>query len=182
MRALSRLLLPLFAAVLSAPTLSFAATLFDVPTEEMLRQSGEIRQQLNLQNTQAMLWLQAEGATREMLRERQARRERLLIELGAALSTAVPLRDLAKKIAAEEDLSLLETRRNRELWLDVDASLDDASRQAFRAAIRQQLEKPQGSKDARKDGEPSPARETPRENRSGRRGQGGGTGGGMPRF
>jgi hypothetical protein len=168
----------LFAAVLSAPTLAFAATLFDVPSEEMLRQAGEIRQKLNLQNTQAMLWLQAEGATRDMLRERQARRERLLIELGAALGTALPLRDLAKKIAAEEDFSLLETRRNRELWLDIDASLDDASRQAFRSAIRQQLEKPEGSKDARKDGETSPARE----NRGGRRGQGGGTGGGMPRF
>lgn len=172
----------MFAAVLSAPTFSFAATLFDAPSAEMLRQAGAIRQQLKLQNNQAMLWLEAEAATHAMLRERQARRERLQAELGAALATPVPLRDLAQKIAAEEDLSLLETRKNRELWLDVEAALDDANRQEFRAAMRQQLEKPEDSRAARKEGDGGPAREAPRESRGGRRGQGGGMSSGMPRF
>lgn len=172
----------MFAAVLSAPTLLFATTLFDVPSAEMLRQAAEMRQKLNLQNNQAMLWLEAEAATHAMLRERQARRERLQAELGAALTTALPLRDLAQKIAAEEDLSLLESRKSRELWLDVEAALDDANRQELRAAMRQQLEKPEDARTVGKEGDGGPAREAPRENRGGRRGQGGGMSSGMPRF
>ncbi|MHB1590696.1 MAG: hypothetical protein ACYCTW_04065 [Sulfuricella sp.] len=113
---------------------SFAMLLMDAPGEEVLKQSAEIRLRLNLTANQQVLWQQVETRTREMVRERQARRERLQDELKSSPDDRkIELRDLAKKIDAEEDLGSQEIRKIRELWLTLDDALDDIHGAVYRA-------------------------------------------------
>ena len=163
------------------PSGSYAATLFDVAPDVLLRQSSEIQQKLNLSANQRMLWLQVEGKARDMLRDRQIRREQLLAEFGAQLSAPLELRDLARKIVTEEDRSLQESRRIRELWLDIDDALDDSQRRIFHLAMLDQMSKIDPAADTgRTTNKPAGSRD---EGQGARRRGGSGVGGGsMPRF
>ena len=182
------MLAALFASVaLAAPIGAFAATIFDVAAEEMLKQAGEVRQRLNLTANQATLWFKAEARTREILRERQARHERFQAELNAALGSPGSLRDLAKNLAAEDELSLQENRSSREMWLGIDDALDDVQRQGFRAFIRELLARADAPQDARREALPKPAGDGNNDHGGKRGGRGGGmggsmSGGGMSRF
>lgn len=133
---------------LSVSLASDAVTLFDIAPDALLRQSAEIQQKLNLSANQRMLWMQVEGKAGTILLDRQSRREQLLVEVGSRLTAPVELRDLSKKIAAEEDLSLQESRRIRELWLDIDDALDDSQRRIFHLAMLDQMNKIDPAADA----------------------------------
>ena len=138
----------LAAVALSVSFATDAVTLFDVAPDALLKQSAEIQQKLNLSANQRMLWMQVEGKAGTILLDRQSRREQLLVEVGSRLTAPVELRDLAKKIAAEEDLSLQESRRIRELWLDIDDALDDSQRRIFHLAMLDQMNKIDPAADA----------------------------------
>ena len=168
----------LFAAViLVVPGPAFAATIFDAAPEEMLRLASAARQKFNLSASQATLWFQAEAKTREILRERQARRERLLAEMAAGLNAPAGLRAAAKEIAAEEEVSLQETRLIGDIWLAIDDALDSAQRAGFRAEIRALMRWTAPSAEARHEAAPNPAPSGGRRGRSG--GMGGEFGGGI---
>lgn len=157
---------------------SYAMLFMDVQGEEVLKQSAEIRQKLNLTANQQVLWQQVESRTREMVRERRARRERFQAELKSSLDDRkIELRDLAKKIDAEEELGSQEISKIRELWLTLDDALDDTQRQAAHAFLREQIDR----FDQIKESSMKPEGEVKRESRGGRMSRGGGMGG-NPRF
>lgn len=183
MKFAKRLAALVFAGLgMTGPLPSYAMLLMDAPGEEVLKQSAEIRQKLNLTANQQVLWQQAESRTREMVRERRARRERLQAELKSSLDDRkIELRDLAKKIDAEEDLGNQEIRKIRELWLTLDDALDDGQRQAAHAFLREQLDRFDQIKESPKESSMRPEGDAKRESRGGRMPRGGGMGG-YPRF
>jgi hypothetical protein len=157
---------------------AYAMLLMDAPGEEVLKQSAEIRLRLNLTANQQVLWQQVESRTREMVRERRARRERLQAELKSSLDDRkIELRDLAKKIDAEEELGSQEIRKIRELWLTLDDALDDTQRQVAHAFLREQIDRFDQIKESPKESSMKPEGEAKKESRGGRMPRGGGMGG-----
>ena len=53
----------------------------------------------------------------------------------------IELRELAKRLDAEGDLSNQESKQLRELWLTVNDALDDNQRQIIRAVLADQLQR-----------------------------------------
>ena len=160
------------------PIASFAATTFDIPSESLFKQSVELQQRLNLTANQRMLWFQVEAKAKDVVRERQARRDRLQSELRASLNSPTELRDLSKQIAIEEDTALKETRRLRELWLDLDDALDEPQRARLHVAMWEQITQLDGAQDTPKTAARSDQNQGQRRSRNG----GGGGGGVTARF
>ncbi len=132
------------------PISSFAATTFDIPSESLFKQSIELQQRLNLTANQRMLWFQVEAKAKDIVRERQARRDRLQSELRTSLNSPGELRELSKQIAMEEDTALKEARRLRELWLDLDDALDEPQRARLHVAMWEQINQIDSAQDAPK--------------------------------
>jgi hypothetical protein len=83
----------LFAFAVGAAGSTLAVPLMDLLAEDLLPMASEFKKPLNLNANQQTLWLQVEGRSRTVLRERQHRREALQEKAGrpaAARAVAEP--------------------------------------------------------------------------------------------
>lgn len=128
------------AAVLALPALGLAAPVADTPGMAMLDDAPQWRRQLKLSADQAVLWAEAERATRALLRARRLRRLALQTEVEDALDAQAETQDFAARFAAEEATLREEDGRNRALWDAFAAALDDGQRRIFSAAVRAQVD------------------------------------------
>jgi len=146
-----------------------AAPLMDLRAEDVLPMAAQLRTSLALNPNQQLLWQQSEARTRALLRERQARRERLQKQaVQLAANPNAELRELGTAVEAEAAASAREDQQLRAAWLTVNDALDDRQRGAVLRLLADQLERV-------RDGAP-PAREG-----AGREGGHGGPGGGRGR-
>ncbi|TFW29724.1 hypothetical protein E4L98_03460, partial [Duganella callida] len=131
------------ALVLSAAIApAFALPVMELKAEDYLPMASELKKSLNLNTNQATLWQQTESKTRNLLRERKARRERLQEATLAGAQTAnVELRDVAKAIDAESALSASEEKQLREWWLTVNDALSESQRQIVAQTLAEQLQR-----------------------------------------
>ncbi|HEY8026920.1 MAG TPA: hypothetical protein VIF60_20430 [Burkholderiaceae bacterium] len=119
---------------------ALALPAMDVPFEVLMAQGGELKQMLNLNPNQQILWRQSEARIRSILDDRRRRRERLQSDLLHGLdSPNTELRDLAKSYDVEAEQSHLEDRQMRELFLTVNDALNDTQRQAVLHILNDQL-------------------------------------------
>lgn len=122
-----------------------AATASAVPIAEMrlqdlLPMAPDFKTELKLNANQQILWQQVESKTRQLLRERQSRRERLQAGVQQALASPnLELRDLLAGMDNESTVSLAEEKQVRAWWLSVNDALDERQRQAVAVFIAGQL-------------------------------------------
>jgi uncharacterized membrane protein YgcG len=154
---------------------AFALPVMEMRAEDYLPMAAELKKSLSLNTNQQTLWSQTESKTRNLLRERKARRERLqAATLAAAQGANVELRDVAKAIDDETNLSTAEEKQLREWWLTVNDALSESQRQAVVQMLSEQLQRVPDSGSA-----PRPERkEEGGEHRGGKGGGRGGMGGG----
>jgi hypothetical protein len=131
----------LAAAMLAfAAAAAFASPVMDMRAEDLVPMASEFRQELKLNANQQTLWLQVEGRSKALLRERQARRERLQAALKTGLaSPKAELRELNAALEAESAASTREDQQLREWWLGVNDALDDGQRQQVASMAAEQL-------------------------------------------
>jgi hypothetical protein len=100
-----------------------------------------IQEALNLNANQQTLWLQIEGPSRAMLRERQHRREALQEKAKTLLGKPdVELRELGALVEAESaPPRAQEDKQLRELWLSLNDALDDGQRRQVATLVNEQL-------------------------------------------
>lgn len=150
-----------------------AAPLMDLRAEDVLPMAAQLRVDLALNANQQLLWQQSEARTRTLLRERQARRERLQKQaLQLSGRPDAELRELGTAADSEAAASAQEDRQLRAIWLTMNDALDDGQRNKVLRFLADQLERV-------RDGAP-PAREGGA-GREGGHGPGGGPGGGRGR-
>ncbi len=114
----------------------------DVEADVLMAQSADLKQALNLNANQQILWRQVEAKMRLILEERRHRRERLQGEFKQDVGNGkTELRDLAKLYDNETDLSYREDKQLRELFLTVNDALDDTQRQLVLTALNDQLQR-----------------------------------------
>lgn len=174
MRVLSRMAAALLAAVaLSA----HAVPVMEMKAEDLIPMAGEFRKSLKLTPNQQILWQQIEGKTRTLLRERQARRERLQAATQQGLEASnVELRDLVGALEAETAASAAEENQLRAWWLELNDALSDPQRKQAAQFLTEQLLRVPDKGPGGGEGRP---REDGEHSRGGhRRGMGGGMGGG----
>jgi hypothetical protein len=160
----------------SAP--AFALPLMDMRPEVLLAMAPDFRKTLNLNANQQTLWQQVEGKSRSILRERQARREKLQQQAKARLEAPnAELREAGALLDAEEAASAAENRQLRELWLTVNDALDDSQRKLVLTFVGEQMQRVDGPEGH---GGPAGKEEGGRGRGHGRGGMGGGMGGGRP--
>jgi hypothetical protein len=128
------------ALIAGACVSALATPVMEMRAEDLLPMASEFKKSLNLNANQQTLWLQVEGRSRAVLRERQSRREKLQAALKAALlGSKIELRDLNGAIEAEAAASAQEEKQLRELWLGVNDALDESQRQQVATLISEQL-------------------------------------------
>ncbi|HEU4844025.1 MAG TPA: hypothetical protein VFT05_07160 [Burkholderiaceae bacterium] len=140
-------LLPFRVRHLGAALLFGAATLpalavpvMELRAEDLLPMASDLKTSLNLNANQQILWQQTEGKTRALLRERQARRERLQAASKTGLDAAgVELRDLAGAMDAETATTAAEEKQLREWWLTVNDALSESQRRVVANQLAEQL-------------------------------------------
>lgn len=131
-----------FALALTGSAASMAIPLMDMRAEDMLPMVFELRDQLKLNANQQTLWLQVEGKSRAILRERQSRREHMQAQAKAMLEKKdVELREVNALIDAETGMSAAEDKQLRELWLGVNDALDDSQRRQVATFANEQLQR-----------------------------------------
>jgi hypothetical protein len=153
---------------------AYAIPAMDVQIEDLMAQTGDVKKSLNLNPNQQVLWQQVESKMRTILGARHRRREQLQSDLKRGLGDPrTELRDLAKKVQAEADLSYPESKQLREFWLTINDALDDAQRQKILLLLADQLQRvaDQGHECKSNDQPPPPNRGKQRP---------GGMGGAMP--
>lgn len=150
---------------------TYATPVMEMRAEDLVPMAAEFRTELKLTPNQSTLWQRVEGRSKAILRERQARRERLQASLKSRLDVPkVELRDLNGAIEAEQAATLEEDKQLRGMWLEVNDALDDSQRQQVATMIGEQLMRVAGAE----------RREAPRgEEKGGKRGGAGGKRGGM---
>ena len=117
-----------------------ATPVMEMRADELLPMAPEFRKSLKLNPNQQTLWLQVENKSRAIVRERQARRERLQQALKTGLAGAkIELRDLDGAVAAESATSAQEETQLRALWLGVNDALDENQRQQVASLFAEQL-------------------------------------------
>ena len=172
-RSLTRLMGALVLAGACSAALAIPVT--DMRAEDLVPMAAEFRAELKLTPNQLSLWQRVESRSKQMLRERKARRERLQESLKNGLAVPkVELRDLNKAIDAENAASAQEDLQLRGMWLEINDALDDTQRQQVATMLGEQLMR------VTPEGRPAPRGEEKGEKRGnggGRRG--GGMGGGM---
>lgn len=137
---LQRLIVALALGAALSP--AFALPVMEMRAEDFLPMAAELKKSLNLNPNQHILWQQTESKTRNLLRERQARRERLLAAtLEGSKGANVELRDLAKAVDEETTASALEEKLLREWWLTVNDALNETQRQAVLQLVGEQLQR-----------------------------------------
>lgn len=150
------------AMVLATAALSASAVpIAEMRLQDLLPMALDFKTELKLNANQQILWQQVESKTRQLLRERQSRRERLQASVQQALASPnLELRDLVGGMDNESTLSLAEEKQVREWWLGVNDALDERQRQAVAVFIAGQMARvmdggaPHGESRAREGGEP----------------------------
>ncbi|NYE62922.1 hypothetical protein FHW58_004144 [Duganella sp. 1224] len=121
---------------------AFALPVMELRAEDYLPMADELKKSLSLNANQQTLWAQTETRTRNLLRERKARRERLqAATLAGAQGANVELRDLAKAIDEETTISAAEEKELREWWLTVNDALSESQRQTVAQTLSEQLQR-----------------------------------------
>lgn len=119
---------------------AFALPVMEMRAEDFLPMAAELKKSLNLNANQQILWQQTESKTRNLLRERQTRRERLqAATLEATKGANVELRDLAKAVDEETAAAAGEEKLLREWWLTVNDALNETQRQTVVQLVGEQL-------------------------------------------
>ncbi|MCX7293040.1 hypothetical protein [Janthinobacterium sp.] len=117
-----------------------AVPLADMRLEDLLPMAPDFRTELKLNANQTTLWQQVEGKSRQLLRERKARRERLQAAVTQGLQAPrLELRDLLAGMDNESTVSLAEEKQLREWWLSVNDALDEHQRQMVAQFIAGQM-------------------------------------------
>ena len=117
-----------------------AVPVAEMRLEDLLPMAPDFKAELKLNANQTILWQQVEGKTRQLLRERKARRERLQAAVTQGLQAPrLELRDLVAGLDNESTLSLAEEKQVREWWLSVNDALDESQRQAVAQFIAGQM-------------------------------------------
>lgn len=150
------------ALVLGTAALTASAVpIADMRLQDLLPMAPDFKTELKLNANQQILWQQVESKTRQLLRERQSRRERLQASVQQALaSPGLELRDLVGGMDNESTVSLAEEKQVREWWLSVNDALDEKQRQAVAMFIAGQMARvmdggaPHGESRGRDGGEP----------------------------
>jgi hypothetical protein len=174
---LQRLTAALALSAALSPT--FALPVMEMRAEDFLPMAAELKKTLNLNPNQQTLWQQTESKTRNLLRERQARRERLQAATLAGTKVAgAELRDLAKAVDEETTVSANEEKLMREWWLTVNDALNETQRQAVVQLVGEQLLRVPDNGAASHEGG-APRKEGGGERRGGHKGGMGGMGGGV---
>ena len=154
---------------------AFAVPVMDMRAEDFLPLAADLKQQLKLNANQQTLWQQTESRTRNLLRERKSRRERLqAAALTAAQTPGVELRDVARSVEAESTTAAGEEKQMREWWLIVNDALDETQRGIVAQQLNEHLLRVQDN------GGPGPGRGERRDDGGEHRGggrKGGGQGG-----
>ena len=124
----------------AAGAAAFATPVMEMRAEDLVPMASEFRHELKLNANQQTLWLQVEGRSKALLRERVARRERLQAALKTGLGAPkAELRELNAALEAEEAASRQEDQQLREWWLGVNDALDDGQRQQVATMAAEQL-------------------------------------------
>ncbi|USX14668.1 hypothetical protein NHH88_02410 [Oxalobacteraceae bacterium OTU3CAMAD1] len=124
----------------SLPSPALAVPVLDMHAEDFLPMADDLRKALNLNPNQQILWQQTESKTRNLLRERKARRERLQAATQAGTQGAnVELRDLTKAIDVETDAAAAEEKLLREWWLTVNDALNESQRKIVAQQVSEHL-------------------------------------------
>jgi hypothetical protein len=169
----------LFAFALGAAGISLAVPLMDMRAEDLLPMASEFKKSLNLNANQQTLWLQIEGRSRSVLRERLHRREALQDKAKTVLARPdVELRELNGLVEAESAATAQEDKQLRELWLNLNDALDDGQRRQVATLVNEQLQRvvPEGRPAAERGGEKGGERGARGTGGHGRGGMGGGGG------
>jgi hypothetical protein len=117
-----------------------AVPIAEMRLEDLLPMAPDFRTELKLNANQTILWQQVEGKTRQLLRERKARRERLQVGMTQGLQAPrLELRDLLAGLDNESTQSLAEEKQVREWWLSVNDALDEQQRQMVAQFIAGQM-------------------------------------------
>ena len=117
-----------------------AVPIADMRLEDLLPMAPDFRTELKLNANQTTLWQQVEGKSRQLLRERKARRERLQAAVTQGLQAPrLELRDLLAGMDNESTVSLAEEKQLREWWLSVNDALDEQQRQMVAQFIAGQM-------------------------------------------
>ncbi|MFM2085917.1 MAG: hypothetical protein RLZZ237_786 [Pseudomonadota bacterium] len=117
-----------------------AIPITEMHLEDLLPMAPDFKTELKLNANQNILWQQVEGKTRQLLRERKARRERLQASVQAGLAAPqLELRDLVGGLDNESAISLAEEKQLREWWLTVNDALDESQRHAVAQFIAGQM-------------------------------------------
>ncbi|MYM33114.1 hypothetical protein GTP38_01970 [Duganella sp. FT94W] len=128
-----------FSALLSP---AMALPLMELKADDYLPMAAELKKSLNLNGNQQTLWSQTESKTRNLLRARKERRDRLqAATLAGAQSANVELRDLAKAVEEEASVSAGEEKLLREWWLTVNDALSESQRQTVARTLAEQLQR-----------------------------------------
>ena len=129
------------ALVLGAAAITASAVpIAEMRLQDLLPMAPDFKTELKLNANQQILWQQVENRTRQLLRERQSRRERLQAGVRQALaSPSLELRDLLAGLDNESTVSLAEEKQLREWWLSVNDALDERQRQAVAVFIAGQM-------------------------------------------
>ena len=150
-----------------------AVPIAEMRLEDLLPMAPDFRMELKLNANQTTLWQQVEGKTRQLLRERKVRRERLQAAVTQGLQTPrLELRDMLAGLDTESAQSLAEEKQLREWWLSVNDALDEQQRQAVAQFIAGQMARVMDAAAPRSESRGAPAGE-----RSARKGGKGGMGG-----
>ena len=128
----------LLAGAMPAPAL--AVPVADMHAEDFLPMADDLRKALNLNPNQQILWQQTEGKTRNLLRERKIRRDRLQLATQAGTQGAnVELRDLTKAIDEDAAAAAAEEKLLREWWLTVNDALNESQRRIVAQQVGEHL-------------------------------------------
>lgn len=113
-----------------------------VQLDELMMQSSDVKNSLDLTGNQQILWRQTEAKMREIANARRSRRDQLQSDLKKGVNNPnAELRDLAKLVDAEADQSNRENKQLRELFLTVNDALDDNQRRKILLLLSDQLER-----------------------------------------
>ncbi len=135
-------MLALSTSLLGFSQSSWSLPIFDLRIDDLIAKAGEIKQTLNLNENQKILWQQVEVKSARISRERQARRERLQASVTKELADSkTELRDLVVKINTESDAIATEDKAMRELWLTINDALNENQRIIVANFFNEQLQR-----------------------------------------
>ena len=162
------------ALLLGATALTASAVpIAEMRLEDLLPMAPDFKAELKLNANQSTLWQQVEGKSRQLLRERKARRERLQAGVTQGLQAPqLELRDLLAGLDNESTQSLAEEKQLREWWLSVNDALDEHQRQMVAQFVAGQMARVMDAAAPRSESRGAPGGE-----HGGRKGGKGGMGG-----